>query len=108
MWNQIGREEKLSGLDLCPWEGTQRKKEITQVETLHGELAIQATYSVSQTWDLTKGSQPHSAHWRASETERRAVGSLGPTQEECPNACWLLKQGRESRLKLCGWLTHFP
>lgn len=41
-----------------------------------------------QPWGLTKGRWVHLAGWRASTTNRRAVGSLNSTHENyVPTAC---------------------
>lgn len=40
LWNWVGREEKKSGLDLCPREWTQRKGEIIQMETFSRKWVV--------------------------------------------------------------------
>ena len=71
-------------------------------------LPVQATYWAPQPWALTLGRQVHLAGWRASETNRRALGSLDSAGEEHAHVCLLPKQGREGELKLYRLLAYFP
>lgn len=57
-----GREEKWSSEDLFPREGTQKKRDITQVVILPEEWAAWATYWVSQPWGPIQGRWGAQAH----------------------------------------------
>ena len=70
------REERRSSWDLCLWEESQKKREITQVETCPGEWTVQATYWVPQSWDPTQGRGAPLAGWRAAGANSR---------EACPS-----------------------
>ena len=51
------------------------------------EWVVQATYWAPWPWGPTPGRQARLPGWRAGGTNRRAVGSLDATCEECTNAC---------------------
>lgn len=46
--SQIGREEKQSGWNLCPWKGRKQKRGI-----IYGERAVRDTDRMPKTWGLT-------------------------------------------------------
>ena len=93
--NQVGREEKWQVQDLCFWEGTQRKREITWAQTVPRE-GVWTTDRAPQHWGPTQERGAPSAGWRTAETNRKAVGLH--LWGAC--VCWPApKQGGESRLK---------
>lgn len=62
---------KLAGWDPCLWEGTQRKRKVTQVEILPAEWVVWATLWAPQSWCLTQGMCIPLAGWRAGRTNMR-------------------------------------
>ena len=82
MHTESGRKkEKQSGQELCPWEGTQKRRWLTRVKSLPGEWVVWAIYWVSQPWGPN---QEDESPW--------LVGGL-VEQEEC------------GRSGLCSWGT---
>lgn len=74
--------EKWSGQDLCPWKGTQRKRENTQADTYLGDLLVRAILSASI---IGSYAGEMSTSWlvvRTTRTERMAVRRLDPTSED--------------------------
>ena len=91
--NWVGREEKWSDQDLCPWEETQRKRErVTQADTCLAEWAVQATDWMRQLRVQCGGDKPRCL---VGELLRRAVRSTDSTLEEHVLAGSPLRQGRE-------------
>lgn len=99
-----GKERDVIRSRLCPWEETQRKREIIKVETSPGKWTVQTTFWAPQLWGLIKGSSAHLADWRVSEINRRVVGSPISAHEEYTNVCLHLKQGGGATLKPQNWL----
>ena len=82
------REERLSSWDLCLWEESQKKRQITHVEICPGEWTIQATYWVTQSWDPTEGRGAPLAGWRPDGiNNREACTSLLKNTWEL-TCCW--------------------
>ena len=102
-----GREEKWSGQDLCPWEGTQKRRGITwaQRSSLGSEQFEPHIGYPSP--GVTPGGWVPLASLKTSGTENRALRNIDSAHEEHTHACLLLKQSRESQLKLPGILAGF-
>ena len=93
--------------DLCPWEGTQKKREITQrgegwIYTCSGEGVVKVTNWIPQFWGPTQGRPAPVAVQRTAETNRRAVGSLNCACEE--SSSQVCTWGRVQRALLQGLL----
>ena len=102
--NWIGRDYKWLDWDLCPWEGTQRKQENTQLEAQQGEWVLRAMEWMPQSWGPTQQRQAPLTGGRTVGTNRRAVKSLDSSCEECAHT-GLHGKGE---LKPWSWLTCFP
>ena len=83
-YNQVKRGEKLSSQDICLWEGTQRKGENTQV-TPALERGVRDKDGAPVLGSYMGEMSPLTGS-RTRETNRRAVGSLDSTHEECAQA----------------------
>ena len=70
---QLGKMRRKALIwDLCPWEGTQRKRDITRPNTLPGEWADSATDCPSQYCGPTYRRQALLAAWKTSGIDRKA------------------------------------
>lgn len=77
-----GKEEKKSGWDLFPREGTQRKKEYRATVQPWEVNSLSHISSVPALGLDTRKTRPL-AGWTAAKTNRRAVRSLDSTGQTC-------------------------
>lgn len=95
-WNPVGREEKQSDQDLCPMRRHGRRRESSlrdeQFKSHFGYTSPQVQKQEDKSPKLV----------------RKPVRLIDSNHEDRCNICLLLKQGRESQLKLHWTLACFP
>ena len=107
--NWVGREEKWSGQDLCPWEGTQRKRENAKMETQLEDWPVRATDCVPQSRGPMHRRQATLAGWKTKGTNRRASGKPGLCSwGACACVCTLACPLSRAERGLLWWLLSFP